>query len=119
MTVETKILVVEDEVLVGMDLVMMLEDWGYRADGPHATVDDALRAVEGFSPNVVILDMNLGDGVTSMPVAEALQERGIPFIFLTGYTRRDATGAPLANSAPILKKPVSENELRSVLSDLS
>ncbi len=119
MTLATKILVVEDEVLVGMDLVMLLEDWGYRADGPHASVDEALRAVEDFDPDLVILDMNLGGGATSLPVAEALQARKTPYIFLTGYTRLDASGAPLNDSAPILKKPVSEDQLKSLLSELS
>jgi DNA-binding response OmpR family regulator len=110
-----RILVVEDEVLVGMDLVMMLEDWGYTADGPHSTVKDALMAVETFDPQIAILDMNLGNGETSLPVAEVLDSRSTPFIFLTGYTRLDAAGNPLAEGAPRMTKPVAEGELRSML----
>jgi DNA-binding response OmpR family regulator len=110
-----RILVVEDEVLVGMDLVMMLEDWGYIPDGPHANVEDALAAIEAFDPQIAILDVNLGRGQTSLPVAEALGRRKTPFLFLTGYTRLDAAENPSAEGAPRMKKPVAEGELRSML----
>jgi DNA-binding response OmpR family regulator len=115
----TRILVVEDESLVGMDLVMMLEDWGYNADGPHASVKESLDAIEAFDPEIAILDMNLGGGETSLPIAEALQARQTPFIFLTGYTRLDADGNPLVDTAQRLQKPVAEGELKMVLEDLA
>ena len=114
-----RILVVEDESLVGMDLVMMLEDWGYSADGPHASVSEALDAIETFDPKMAILDMNLGDGETSLPIAEALQARQTPFLFLTGYTRLDPDGNPLVDTARRIQKPVAEGELKSVLEDLA
>jgi DNA-binding NtrC family response regulator len=113
-----RILVVEDEMLVGMDLAMMLEDWGYHPDGPHASVRDSLSAIRESRPDAAILDMNLGRGETSMPVAEALQEQGIPFVFLTGYTRFDAAGNPLAETVLRMRKPVAEGELRAVLDGL-
>jgi DNA-binding NtrC family response regulator len=113
-----RILVVEDEMLVGMDLAMLLEDWGYSPDGPHASVRDSLSAIAESRPDAAILDMNLGRGETSMPIAEALQERGIPFVFLTGYTRFDAAGDPLAETVLRMRKPVAEGELRAVLEDL-
>lgn len=114
-----RVLIVEDEVLVGMDLVMLLEDWGYRPDGPHASVKKAFEAMERFGPEIAILDMNLGRGETSVPIAEELAARGIPFVFLTGYTRLDASLGSLGTRVPSMKKPVSEDELRSTLGQLS
>ena len=114
-----RILVVEDEVLIGMDLVMLLEDWGYRPDGPHGSVAACLEAVEQFDPEIAVLDVNLGGGETSLPVAAALRERGTPFVFLTGYTRLETAEDPTILSAPRLKKPVSEHELKSILEDLA
>lgn len=114
-----RIMVVEDEVLVGMDLVMLLEDWGYRPNGPHASVREAIEAFENFEPQAAILDINLGGGETSMPIAKELAARGIPFVFLTGYTRLHVCGDPLIENVPRMKKPVSEDELRSMLKKLS
>jgi DNA-binding NtrC family response regulator len=111
----TRILVVEDELLVGTDLVMLLEDLGYRPDGPHPSVREALVAIENFDPEIAILDINLGGGETSLPIAEALAARDTPFVFLTGYSRLHASGNPLTEDAPRMKKPVSEGELKSVL----
>ena len=115
----TRVLVVEDEVLVGMDLVMLLEDWGYLPDGPHASVKQAVEAIDTFEPEVAILDMNLGGGESSMPISRELTARGIPFAFLTGYTRSDAFNDALMKNVPRMNKPVSEDELRSTLRKLS
>ncbi|WMS41856.1 hypothetical protein RDV64_17555 [Acuticoccus sp. MNP-M23] len=114
-----RIMVVEDEVLVGMDLVMLLEDWGYCPDGPHASVREAIDAFDNFEPQVAILDMNLGGGESSIPIAEELVARGIPFVFLTGYTRLNLSGDPLTKNVPTMKKPISEDDLRSTLRKLS
>ena len=114
-----RILVVEDESLIGMDLVMMLEDWGYRASGPHASVNGSLKAIDEFDPEIAILDINLGGDETSLPVAEALQSRGTPFIFLTGYTRLDMGGHPILDAVQRIRKPVSEGELKRMVEGLS
>ena len=108
----SKVIVVEDEVLVGMDLVMMLEDWGYVVDGPHANVESAFDAIHVFEPDVGVLDLNLGGGMTSLPVAEALRARGTPFLFLTGYSRFAALDESTAADAPRLSKPVQDAVLK-------
>jgi two-component SAPR family response regulator len=77
-----------------------------------------LDAIEAFDPEIAILDMNLGGGETSLPIAQALQASQTPFIFLTGYTRLDADGNPLVETAPLMNKPVAEGELKMVLDRL-
>lgn len=114
------VLVVEDETLVGMDLVMLLEEWGYTALGPIKSVEEALREVERSAPDVAILDVNLGKGRTSLPIADRLAKLSIPFMFLTGYDPSRYETSDAANyGAPHLRKPVSERALRNALSEMA
>lgn len=77
-----KVLIVEDEIFIQMLLEDMLEEMGHELIGPAATPEEALKLVD--SCDIAILDLNLGKGVTSLEVADALQERDIPFAFATG-----------------------------------
>ena len=115
----TKVMVVEDELFVGVDLVMQIDDLGYQTSGPHRTPDAALRAIDADDPDVAVLDVNLGNGLTSLPVAEALAAAGKPFVFLTGYSKGRFGGSAAIENAAILKKPVSGTELASALTRLA
>ncbi len=79
-----RVLVVEDDYFIAKGLVRQLRASGIDVLGPAATVADALALI-GVEPlNGAVLDINLrGDFV--FPVADALIERGVPFIFATGY----------------------------------
>jgi len=79
-----RVLVVEDDYLVAMDLVRALERAGAQVIGPAPAVDAALNALADAAPDGAILDINLG-GEMAFPVADALLERGVPFVFATGY----------------------------------
>lgn len=114
-----KVLVVEDEVIVGMDLVMMLEEWGYEVEGPYRSSGEALESITRFRPGLAILDVNLGRGDTSLPMAEELHARGTPFLFLTGYSPSRYADQAAFNTAPHLRKPVNERALRSLLVEIS
>ncbi|MBP1807493.1 response regulator [Rubellimicrobium aerolatum] len=81
------ILVVEDDYFVADDLTAMLEAAGATVLGPAATLADARGLVARTERlDGAILDINL-QGETVFPVANLLRERGIPFIFATGYDR--------------------------------
>ena len=86
-----RVLVVEDDYLVAMDIARSLERAGAEVIGPAPAVEAALDAVERTALDGAILDMNLG-GEMAFPVADALMARGVPFIFATGY---DAQVIPL------------------------
>ncbi len=109
------ILVVEDEAIVGMDLVMFLEEAGYRPDGPHLTPSDALASLEKLRPDFAILDVNLGNGQTSVPVADALDRYAVPYLFLTGYNPERALAEHGRPGAPRLAKPVDFAELKKAI----
>jgi CheY-like chemotaxis protein len=80
-----RILVVEDEYLIADDMQRELERLGVVVIGPAPTVAMALRLLHA-APILdgAILDINLR-GEKSFPVADALRERAIPFVFTTGY----------------------------------
>ncbi len=79
-----RVLVVEDNFLVATDIALLLESLGCTVLGPAATVEEALSITEHGRPQAAVLDINIIGG-TSVPVAESLIEKRIPFFFVTGY----------------------------------
>lgn len=107
-----RVLVVEDEVLVGMLLEEMLDELGYELAALSTHVDEALALAHTVSFDVAVLDINL-NGRQSFPVADVIRARGLPFVFATGYGSRILDAAH--KDAPILQKPFSLDELRAAL----
>lgn len=102
-TSRLQVLIVEDEAVVALDLALLLEDQGYICIGPAPSIESALSLLSQDSPDFCVLDANLR-GKRPVEVARALAERGIPFVYLTGYSPdslRD--GLP---PAPVLEKPL-------------
>jgi len=81
-----RIMLVEDDTLIALDLESFLSDAGCAVLGPLATVSAALSALAEHAPDGAVLDVNLGREMV-YPVADALVERWVPFVFLTGYGR--------------------------------
>jgi CheY-like chemotaxis protein len=108
-----RILLVEDETLIAMDLEAALRRRGCEVVGPFASVDQAVPAVAAATGHRrldgAILDVNLGDHELVFPVADALAERGVPFVFITGYDRE--TLPPAHRGRPAVNKPYREAEL--------
>lgn len=111
-----KILVVEDEMLLALDLQMFLEDLGCTVLGPVPTAKRALEILSDHRPDAATLDMNL-NGETSAPVALALREKDIPYVVISGYSTPPEADAALHN-APHLAKPISNEMLLDELSAL-
>ena len=107
-----RVLVVEDELMIRMLLEDMLGELGYTVAAQAARVEEALDAAKNAAFDVAILDVNL-NGQTVVPVAEALDARGMPFVFATGY---GDVGLPEAyRNRPMLKKPFQMDGLGRTL----
>ena len=80
-----RILIVEDEPLIGITLTDILESVGCVVLGPAYDVRQAMNYLDVDRIDCAVLDVNLGAGQTSAPIADALEARKIPFMFATGY----------------------------------
>ena len=97
-----RILVVEDEALIAMDLQALLEDAGYRVLGPANSSAAALALIDADAPDVALLDVNLGRS-DAFGVASILTERKTQVIFLTGHTAHKLP--PAHRHLPLVSKP--------------
>ena len=110
-----RVLIVEDEWLIAMDLQDKLEEAGYCIVGPAHSVTAALDMIARESLDAGLLDLHVGSE-TSYTIAEALKRRGIPFAFLTGHSRADLDTE--FHNEPLMCKPVSVDELTAGLKAL-
>ena len=114
-TAMPRVLVVEDEYLIRMLLEDMLADLGYAIAEAVGTIAEARQVAATGAFDVAILDVNV-DGEEIYPVADILAQRGLPFVFVTGY----GEGSLLAKyrSRPALQKPFQSEQLKDLLASL-
>ncbi len=106
-----RVLVVEDESLVAMQLEDMLDDLGCHVVGTAMRVSGAHRLIDsGIEIDVAILDVNIG-GETVYPVAERMREAGVPIVFATGYGRGGVEER--WHDCPILQKPYTIQQIEA------
>jgi len=107
-----RVLVIEDELMIRMLLQDMLDDLGHTLAGEAGRIDEALALARQAEFDVAILDVNL-NGQPISPVVEVLVERGLPFVFATGYGQR---GVPEPyRKTPTLQKPFQADALAQAL----
>ena len=107
-----RVLLVEDEALVAMTIEDMLGELGATVVATAGRLEDALDKAGSLAFDVAILDINL-HGRPSVPVAELLRQRGLPFIVATGYG--DAMLPEPLRAVPVLAKPFQRGDLARVL----
>jgi CheY-like chemotaxis protein len=109
-----RVLVVEDEALVSMLIESMIEDFGGIVAGPFMHVAPAVAYVTEHADefDIAILDVNVS-GERSFPIAEALSEKGKPFVYSTGYDERGLEER--WRSFPSVRKPFSSSDLEGTL----
>ena len=110
---EHKILVVEDDALIAMEMVERLAELGYTALDPAGSIEAADKLIAGQRPDAALLDANLA-GVSSVPLGARLIAMGVPVAFCTGYDAIKNLPPELAK-APILTKPISDETLTATL----
>ncbi len=108
-----RIFIVEDEVLVAFEMTDTLEDMGFQVVGPSVHLEEAKKKAETAEIDVAFLDVNLGQGKTSEPIAEILRKRDIPFVYITAYDREQIDF--ISKQDTLVRKPVSGNQLLEIL----
>jgi CheY-like chemotaxis protein len=109
-----RVLIVEDNFLLGLEIEALLRESGCVVLGPVGTVDEALALLEREDrPDLAVLDVDLhGRRVT--PVAAALHSRAVPSVLVTGYAAAQLR-EPELRGLPRLEKPVSGSDLLRAL----
>jgi CheY-like chemotaxis protein len=107
-----RILLVEDEPVIAMVAEDILQELGAEIVGPAAHLDEALELVRSANVDLALLDVNL-NGKMSLPVAEQLRARAVPYVFATGYGDAGAVGLGL--DAPVVQKPYTQEDIEEAL----
>ncbi len=107
-----RILIVEDDAMIGMLLGEILEAMGHSVCAIATTEDNAVRDALALDPELMIVDMHLRKGDGASAVATISQSRHIPFVIVSGDTS-DARGMP--PGAVVLAKPYDEAGLAAAM----
>jgi PAS domain S-box-containing protein len=103
-----RVLVVDDEALISLEIASLLEGAGLSVVGPVTTVKEALALIDKEGCDAAVLDINLGPE-TSESVARKLREDNIPFITVSGFSRDQQPS--IFQTAPFLPKPLRGDRL--------
>ncbi|MBI1869180.1 MAG: response regulator [Methylocystis sp.] len=112
----TDVLIIEDEPLIAFDLRSLVEELGHRVVAVARTRKEAVAAIEGTQPGLILADIQLADGSSGLAaVNEILGALSVPVIFVTAYPERFLTGEP-PEPAFLVAKPFSVESLKAVIS---
>jgi CheY-like chemotaxis protein len=111
----TRVLIVEDEIIVALFLEDMLAEYGYEVAGVASRLEEGLARAASPDFTFAVLDVHL-NGTDVFPLADRLAEQGVPFVFATGYGAR---GIPERHAGrPVLQKPFLPDDLARALNTL-
>ncbi|HID43340.1 MAG TPA: PAS domain S-box protein [Archaeoglobaceae archaeon] len=111
----TKVLIVEDENIVAMDIKYTLKNLGYTVSGIASSGEEAIKLVEETSPDIVLMDIMLRGEMDGIQAAEIIRSRHyIPVIYLTAYSdSRTLQRAKVTEPFGYILKPFEEKELKT------
>jgi PAS domain S-box-containing protein len=113
---QPKILIVEDEAIVAMDLKLHLQELGYGVVALASSGSEALALAARLMPSLVLMDISLGSGMDGIEAARQLQPLGIPVVFLTAFADETTLGrAKESGPYGYLLKPFDERILHSTI----
>ena len=107
-----RILIVEDEMLIALNLEDMLVQLGHTVVAMATRIPEAMKLAAESDIDLAILDLNLSV-LSSLPVADVLRSRGIPFMFATGYGSSGLTES--YRNEIVLGKPYGVSELQNAI----
>ena len=114
MTKPLKVLIVEDEALLAMELESLVEEAGHRVVGWAMSSDEAKTMVDANDADIAFVDINLSDGPTGVEVAEYIRQSGQPMVvFMTANPKRIPEN--FAGAVGVISKPYTMNGLMSAL----
>ena len=112
-----RVLIVEDNPLLAFDLKDMMEELGAVAIGPALDLQTGINLLGEHDPDVALLDVDLG-GEFVWPLAERLQNRQVPFAFISADCREDLLPDPYRRQV-CLEKPATKVEIIELVAELA
>ncbi len=114
--IATRILIIEDEPLIAMELESIVLGLGHSVDGVARTHDEATKMAEKYQPGLVLADIQLADGSSGVDaVNDILKSLNAPVIFITAYPERLLTGER-PEPAFLITKPFFANTVKATVS---
>jgi len=110
-----RVLIVEDQMMIALSMADLLTQMGCQVVATAVRPTEALEAIETQEIDLAILDFDL-KGQSCEPVADALAQRAVPFLFSTGSSSAEAPAR--YRDRPVLIKPYRAADLRRALSDV-
>ncbi len=113
--VGSRILIVEDEIIVAEHIALSLQDLGYHIVGKVSSGEEAIQLTEELKPDLVLMDIMLAGEIDGIQAAEEVRVRSdIPIIFVTAHRDADLISrAKVTEPYGFLAKPVSRNVLKT------
>src|ERR687884_1924868 len=108
-----RILIVEDELVIAIDLEETLSEEGHQVAGIARESETALGLAQRLRPDLALVDVHLVDGDTGPEIAEHLKEMGIPVLFMTANASTLPDG--MAGALGAIPKPVAPHVLKQAV----
>jgi two-component system, LytTR family, response regulator len=110
---ERKILIVEDEKVIALDLQKTISQFGYSVVSTVSSGEEALDVMVANRPNLIIMDILLAGDLNGIETGVIVSERyKIPIIYITAYAKEILLRSKITESSTFLVKPFNENELK-------
>lgn len=119
MVEDKKILIVEDEQVIAMDLQKTISHFGYNVLSAVSSGEEALRFMADNKPNLVIMDILLEGDLDGIETGVIISERyHIPIIYITAYAKEILLRSKITESSTFLVKPFNESELQKKIEEV-
>ncbi|MEM1133342.1 MAG: response regulator [Pseudomonadota bacterium] len=114
--ISTRVLIIEDEPIIAMDIETIVEDMGHDVTGIAVTRDEAVALAEKDEPGLILADIQLADNSSGIDaVADILGSTNVPVVFITAFPERLLTGEKL-EPAFLITKPFQRDTVRAAIS---
>ena len=112
MSTRVSVFLVEDETLIRFMTAEMVEELGHRVVAEAGSIEEGLPFAKSANFDLALLDINIaGDSIA--PIAEILERRRLPFLFVSGY-KKSGLPEPL-DKKPLLQKPFQITQLKQAI----
>ncbi len=108
-----RILIVEDEFLIALELESLLQEIGHDVVGIAASSTEAIDLAREASPDLAFVDVHLSDGLTGIDAARVLSEQQVTVLFMTANAKR--IPEDFAGARGVIAKPYTERGVREAL----